>query len=113
MRRLVIALVLVAMTNGCSFFFVDGPKSGKYPDGTPRCTPSYAWPIFDSLYWGVPGLVGTVGAAAMSPSSENVPISRELLLGVSLGVLVLGASAAAYGAYKVGACKDSLVGPPP
>src|SRR5262245_25310436 len=102
-----LASVLLASLPGCSFFFVDGPpRKAELADERPRCTDSYGRPIFDAVWWGAPRHALTIVSAAKAGPNEIFP--RELVAGIGVGAVVLGVAAAAYGAYKVRACRRAV-----
>lgn len=102
-------VVSVLSQSACSFLFVQGPPANHAEDPAFDCTTSRGWPVFDVIWAGLNGL-GAASAAGEDASTTTQPEdgpSRDQVVLIGLGWLVVSGISAIYGFNKTAECSTA------
>ncbi|HET7545242.1 MAG TPA: hypothetical protein VFK05_35495 [Polyangiaceae bacterium] len=110
--RLLCGAIVLSMLGGlpgCSFLFVQRPKSAEptAPEAQyapSECTSSKVAPAFDTVFAGLEAARTVYAATAPSSVYEGAPISRGADIAFGLGFLALFGASAIYGYSVTSAC---------
>ena len=100
----VASLACLALVPGCSWFFVKAPPAQRAPAQPVACTSGKAAPVIDSVVAALQ--VVRVGYAIGQSDADykNFPISRNVDIGLGVGLTALFAASAAYGFSATSTC---------
>ena len=104
------ALVLACSTCGCSLLFTNGPDSDTTPpaDKTPPdCSTSRIPPIADTALGTFQAVRTGLAIGASDSVYDDSPMSREVDIGLGVGLIAVYAASAVYGFHTTAACDDA------
>jgi len=102
-----LALVAACSTFGCSLLFTTGPGSEAAPSAAPiapDCSTSQVPPLVDTLLGGYQVVRTGLAIGADDSSYTKSPISREVDIGLGIGLTSLFVLSAIHGYSATGAC---------
>jgi hypothetical protein len=111
-RTVTTALVLACAfsTLGCSLLFTNGPDTEAPPSAAkePRdCSTSRIPPIADTTLATFQAVRTGLAIGASDSVYDDSPMSREVDIGLGIGLVAAYAGSAIYGFYNTAACDDA------
>jgi hypothetical protein len=106
----VFAMVFACSTFGCSLLFTNGPDAEAAPSAAmipPDCSTSRIPPIADTTLATFQAVRTGLAIGASDSVYADSPMSREVDIGLGIGLVAAYAGSAFYGFYNTAACDDA------
>jgi hypothetical protein len=105
-----LAIVFACSTFGCSLLFTNGPNTEAPPSAAkepPDCSTSRIPPIADTTLATFQAVRTGLAIGASDSIYDDSPMSREVDIGLGIGLVAAYAGSAIYGFYNTAACDDA------
>ena len=103
-------LICASSTLGCSLLFTNGPDTEAAPSAAkipPDCSTSRIPPIADTTLAAFQGVRTGLAIGASDSVYVDSPMSREVDIGLGIGLVAAYAGSAVYGFYTTAACDEA------
>jgi hypothetical protein len=103
-------MVFACSTSGCSLLFTNGPDAEAAPSAAkipPDCSTSRIPPIADTTLATFQAVRTGLAIAASDSVYDDSPMSREVDIGLGIGLVAAYAGSAFYGFYNTAACDEA------